>query len=92
MNTSDDRILVLDLIDPTTGPLNTIGMTDKRLFNGGNKLHGIKDPQTCLWYFKLDHGVLPPSMKQLFTSFKVLLKFAEDYYKQRNIKVKETIY
>lgn len=89
-NSSTDRILVLEVMDGQKAKSST-GMTDPGLFSGENKLHAIKDSQTCLWYLKYERGVLPPAFKQQFTGFKALLKFVEDYYRKRNIIVKEVI-
>lgn len=85
---SPDRVLVLEVIDGKK-PLNTLGLTDTRLFTGGNKLHALMDEQTCLWYLKYDDGGVPPVLQCKFTGFKQLLKFAEDYYSKRNIRIKE---
>lgn len=68
---------------------NAGGMTDKRLFTGENKIHAIKDNQTGLWYLRYEKGVVPEEFKQHFTTASVLVKFIEDYYRRRNITVKE---
>lgn len=85
-----DRILVLSVIDGKA-PRNTTGMVDTRLFTGENKLHAIMDTQTTLWSFKYDMGILPQPLKHKFTSFKILKKHAEDYFRTRNIEIKEII-
>lgn len=85
-----DRILVLKPIEGTKAKSST-GLDDPRLFNGGNNLHGIKDQQTNLWYFKYESGVIPEPLKQRFTSFPLLKKHAEDYYVKRNIAVVEVL-
>lgn len=89
-NASLDRVLVLSPIDDKS-PLSSTGMVDPRLFTGENKLHAIRDEQTALWHFKYESGVLPPQLKQQFTGFKALRKHAEDYFKKRNIQIKEVI-
>lgn len=89
-NASTDRIIVLETVDKKQ-PLSSTGMVDTRLFTGENKLHAVRDNQTCLWHFKYDMGVLPQPLKQQFTGFKALLKFAEDYFKKRNIRVTEVM-
>lgn len=85
---SPDRVLVLSVIDGKAAKSST-GAIDNRLFTGGNKLHAIMDSQTTLWSFKYDDGLLPQSLKNRFTSFKHLLKHAEDYFKTRNVEIKE---
>jgi hypothetical protein len=67
---------------------STSGAVDNRLFTGENKLHAIMD-EYCLWRLKQDSGVLAQPLRQTFTSFKVLRKYVEDYFKRRNIEVKE---
>lgn len=84
-----DRVLSLRGIDGKPS-LSSMGALDNRLFTGENKLHAIKDPQTCMWYFKYDMGALPPALKnQRFTSFNALIKYAGDYFRKRNIELKE---
>lgn len=85
---SDDRVLVLSVMEGMK-PLNTLGTQDPRLFNGENKLHGMKDPVTNLWRFKYDQGIVPPPLKGSFTSFRALLKHAHEYYSKRNILITE---
>lgn len=89
-NLNPDRILVLSPIDGKA-PLTSIGTTDPRLFTGENKLHAVKDLQTCLWSCKFEMGVVPPYLKQQFTTFNALRKTVEDYYKKRNVQIKEVI-
>lgn len=83
-----DRVLTLEMIDGKK-TLSSTGLTDPRLFSGENKLHAIMDPETCLWALKYEMGGVPPVLKCQFTSFKALLKFAEQYYYTRNIRIKE---
>lgn len=89
-NVGDDRILSLELIDGKA-PLSSTGLIDKRLFRGENKLHAIKDTQTCLWYMKYDDGLIPEPLRQRFTTFSRLFKTAEDYFTKRNVKITEII-
>jgi len=90
-NRSSDRILELKVID-NKAPISSTGIIDKRLFSGENRLHGIADPQYGLWYFKYESGSLPPALKdQRFTSFSALLRYAQDYFKKRNIEITEVI-
>lgn len=87
---SDDRVFTLSVIDEKL-PLTYHGMVDKRLFTGENKLHAVKDPQYQLWYLKYEMGAVPEPLKQQFTSFKVLHKFCVEYFKKRNIEIKEVV-
>jgi hypothetical protein len=89
---STDRILVLKPIDGA--PRDSAGLLDKKLFSKGedaNRLHVVMDPQTCLWSFKYDKGIVPPIFKQSFTSFYRAYDFAEGYMKRRNIEIIEVL-
>lgn len=86
-----DRVLKLELIDDKK-PLNSIGVTDPRLFKQGddaNKLHAVMDGETCLWTFRYEKGAIPAALKGSYTGFKALKKFAEAYFLQRNIRITE---
>lgn len=85
-----DRQLVLEVI-PGTKMLSSIGTLDSRLFKGENELHAIMDPRTCLWFFRYKCGVLPDQLKPKFTSFAKLFKHAEEYFKKRNVRIKEVL-
>lgn len=85
---SQDRVLVLSVIDGKDAR-GTTGLVDTNLFAGTNKLHAKMDPQTSFWYMQYEKGILPEPLKQRFTSFKILLKFVEEYFKRRNIEIKE---
>lgn len=85
---SDDRVFKLTVIDDKN-PISTSGLVDKRLFSGENQLHAIKEEQYGLWGFKYDAGVLPEPLKQKFTTFKECVKFADEYFNKRNIKITE---
>ena len=87
---STDRIMVLEVIDGKK-PISNIGLVDPRLFTGENKLHAVKDPQTNLWNFKYEYGVLPPQLKGQYTGFNQLKKVCEDYFEKRNMRLKEVI-
>lgn len=85
---SPDRILVLEPID---GKQHPTGLVDKSLFKaeGGNKLHAVMDPESCLWSFKYEMGAVPPALKGNWTGFKALKKYADNYYNGRNIRITE---
>lgn len=87
---SSDRIVVLEPMDGKKS-LNTSGLVDTRLFTGRNQLHIIMDPQTCLWSFKYESGILPDPLKQRFTSFRNIYDYAVEYFRKRNIKIVEVI-
>lgn len=87
---SPDRVLILSIIDGKK-PISSVGLTDTRLFSGENRVHAVMDDQTCLWQLKYEQGGVPQPLKCKFTSFKALLKFVGDYYKKRNIEIKQVI-
>lgn len=84
---STDRVLSLSPIDDKA-PKTSTGLLDPRLFTGAQKLHIKMDPQTCLWYFQYEsNGVLPEALKGKYTGFKAAIKFAENYFAGRNVKI-----
>jgi len=85
-NRGNDRIVTLKPIEGKQ-PLNTLGMVDKRLFDGKNQLHCILDPETSLWSFKLEQGLVPGALEQRFTTFGKALAYAKEYYAKRNVSV-----
>jgi len=87
---SPNRILVLRPI-PGKQAISSTGLTDPRLFKDENKLHAIMDEQSCLWRLKYEQGVVPPELRQKFTSFKLARQHAERYYNSRNIEVTEVL-
>lgn len=85
-----DRILVLRPVAGTK-TLSGTGLVDPRLFKGENKLHVVMDAQSSIWFFKYEQGGLPEPLKQRFTSFKLALSHATNYYKSRNVEIVEVI-
>ena len=85
-----DRVLSLSQIDGKA-PISSTGMTDRRLFTGETQMHGVMDPQTCLWSIRYEGGKLPIELEQRFTSFQALLKHAQEYFQKRNVKIEELI-
>ena len=83
-----DRELVLSPIEGKQ-VLASSGMVDSRLWKGGNRLRAVKTEPGNLWYLKLDHGAVPPSLQQKFTSFASLLKFVTPYYEKRGLQIVE---
>jgi hypothetical protein len=86
-----DRVLVLEVMEGERA-LSSTGLVDTRLFTGENKLHAVLDHSSMLWHLKYDDGIVPQPLKQQFTGFGALYKFCEDYFKKRNIKIKEVIH
>jgi hypothetical protein len=84
---STDRILVLERVDPK----GNIGLVDPGVFEGKNNLHVVMDPNTCLWSFKYERGVVPPALKNKFTDFKTAQQQAESYFTTKNIKIVEVL-
>lgn len=85
---SDDRVFIFEPIEGMKTASSTGGF-DPRLFSGENKLHAKKDPVYGLWSLQYEMGGLPPVLKQQWTSFNTMLKFARDYYKRRGVTVTE---
>jgi len=81
-----DRILVLERYDPKN---KNVGLIDPQVFEGKNNLHLVMDPATLIWTFRYEHGVVPPTLKARFTSFKLAKEHAEIYLKSKNIKIVE---
>lgn len=87
---SPDRILMLEQIEGKTAKQSSGSMIDPSLFKeGGNRLHCVMDPETCLWTFKYEKGMVPPMLKGSWTGFRAAKKYAEDYFGNRNIRVSE---
>lgn len=89
-----DRVLVLKPMEGKDAK-SSGGIIDPNLFKDGetsNRLHAVMDGETCLWTLKYERGALPPVLRdQTFTSFKNAKKYAEEYFKQRNVAITEVI-
>ena len=85
-NRSYDRVITLEKI-PGLNTIGSTGLIDNTLFSGDNRLRAIIDKRTMLWSLRQDHGLLPPPLKQQWTSFTGLMKYITDYYKKRNVNV-----
>jgi len=70
-------------------PKDSTGLIGREVFTGQNKLHIIFKEESGLWSFKLDHGVLPETLRQHFTSFIAAMKHAKTYFDLKNIDVTE---
>lgn len=88
---SNDRALVLKRIDESKSPGTTTGIVDNRLFTNENTLRAVRDPVNSLWRLRYKTGLLPGPLKQKFTSFSELMRFAEAYFKKRNMKIVEVV-
>lgn len=87
----NDRILVLEPF-PGLDPKSTSGLIDKRLFTKENNLHAVKEPDSNLWYFKYDQGVVPEPIRMTkYTSFAKAKEAATSYFEKRNVRIKEVI-
>jgi hypothetical protein len=88
-----DRVFKLKLMEGKQALGSSTGIVDPTLFKAdGNKLHGLMDSETCLWYFKYEKGALPPALRdQTFTSFAKLKQYAEDYFRTRNVEIEEVV-
>ena len=89
-NLSSDRILMLEPMEGKSA-LDLRGSVDSRLFRGENRLHAIMDKQSAMWYLRYDSGIMAESLKQRWTSFNKLLTFVTEYFKRRNVNIKEVI-
>lgn len=89
-NKSNERQIVLEKIEGKK-TLSSSGIVDTSLLNGTNGLHAVVDTQTMLWGLKQSSGILPPPLKQQFTSFTQLMRFVKEYYLRRNINVAKVI-
>ena len=86
----DDRILVVKLLDGEL-PLSSIGKVDKRIFQGGNNLHGFYNPQTGLWRLRYEKGDLPHKLQDAWPSFELLYAAADKYLRTRNLYIEQVL-
>lgn len=86
----DDRILEIKVVDGEQ-PLSSIGTMDKRLFQGGNKLHARYNPMTGFWNLAYEIGSLPPTLQDSWLSFDKLLVDTERYLKTRNLEIAQVL-
>jgi len=89
-NHSDDRVLVLKPIEGKA-TLGSQGLVDNRLVSGENKLHAKKLPGGSMWTLQYESGILPPPLKQSFTSFNKMLAYTTEYFKRRNIDIVDIV-
>ena len=86
----DDRILEIGIKDGEK-PLSSIGLVDKRLFQGGNKLHAYYVPQFGQWKLRYEVGAIPPALDASWTSFEGLLYEVKRYLATRNLEVTQVL-
>lgn len=84
---SNDRILVLE----KQGKETNMGLLDPKILTGKNPLHCFMDVDTGLWKFRYEYGVIPPALRERFTSFKAAKEYADQFFATRNIKIIEVI-
>lgn len=78
-----DRILVLEKEDPSN---KDSGMIDNKVFEGKNNLHCFMT-DNGMWTFRYEHGIVPPALREMFTSFKFAKAHAEQYFATKKIKI-----
>lgn len=82
---SAQRLIKLEPIDEKKAAKSLI---DPKLYKGGNTIRMIKDKSNGIWYFKYEHGGLPPALKdQRFTRYDDALKFVSAYFEKSGFKV-----
>lgn len=88
---SSDRILVLRPMEGKRA-MKTTGIFDSKLFTGESRCHATMDPQSCLWTIRYSKsGVMPETLKQQFTSFAELRRFADAYFAKRNAEIVDVL-
>jgi len=83
---SYDRVI---LLKPMEGKevISSTGKVDPRLFDGGNKLHGVYNVNTGLWELKVENGSIAGGLQGQFSDFERLLIHVTSYFNRRNIEV-----
>ncbi len=82
-----DRLLILERIDDK----KDLGTFDPQVFKGGNNLRITVDPQTAMWRFRMEKGLVPGPLRGFYTDFKAAYKHGEQYLAAKGIKIKEVI-
>lgn len=86
----DDRILEVKTIDGKL-PLSSIGKVDKRIFQGGNKLHAFYHPLTGFWKLRYEVGELPQGLQNQWLSFEQLVTDTDRYLRKRNLYIEQVL-
>lgn len=86
----DDRILEIKIIDGEL-PLAKIGQIDRRIFQGGNRLHARFQPMTGFWRLSYEVGTIPGALDNSWLSFDQLLVDTARYLKTRNLEITQVL-
>lgn len=81
------RITDIELVLSKDAANKDTGLLDPGVFEGKNRLRIVQDTSTLMWSFKYDRGVVPPALKNKYTSFKLAKEDAESYFKAKKINV-----
>ena len=84
---SNDRILVLEKIDPK----GKIDMIDPTVFEGKNNLHVVMDESNCMWHLKYEHGLPPTALRGRYTNFNTAKEAADKYFSTKNVKIAQVL-
>jgi hypothetical protein len=86
----EDRKFQLKIKDGCVAK-QSVGLVDHRLFNGNNYLHGVRDPNSSLWYWRYEKGQIPEVLMGRYTKFSNLYAAAVKYFEGRNVELIELI-
>lgn len=86
----DDRILVIKVIDGEK-PLSSIGTMDKRIFQGGNRMHAKYNPMTGFWRVSYEVGHVPANLDQSWMTFDGLMYDVGNYLRSRNLEIEQVL-
>jgi hypothetical protein len=84
----DERVLKVEKI-PGEHTLSSSGTVANSLFKGDNPLYAYKGKDGLGWYLRYKSGELPEPLKQCFTTFPILFKFVESYFRRRGLRLYE---
>lgn len=71
--------------------LSSTGIVSYKMATGEPNYKITQCEITNLWIFKQNYGVLPEKLKQRFTSYSQIMKFAHDYFGRRNLKIEKIL-
>ncbi|SRR5258706_15480527 len=93
INTSNNKIIVLEKIPGEIYTRSEKGEKEYKYFLTDVPLHAVQDEATSLWTMRYNPPAkLPPALQGLqFTTFTMLRKYAEGYFKKRNIRIKDIV-
>ena len=87
---SEERTLVLKPMEGKKA-LSSTGIVVYRTTDGEPNYKVTIDPFTNLWIFKQNYGILPEKLKQKFTSYGSIMKYAHDYFGKRNLVIEKVL-